>query len=294
MPLSRLLLGALLLCPLAASHADPCAALAELATDLYQGPESRHDGAEGARPLALRGPAGWLVIDPGPHRQAGDALACALSAIATQPVTALINTRAKAERVLANNAFGEVPIHASAATAATMARRCPECLARLGAVLGEAAMAGTVPRLPQVVVEAPRDLVLAGLKLRLLPLADGSLALVDGERLITGDAVVPGAVPDLDEATPAQALAASESLLAALPSSGHWFAGGRAGNAADLHRRIRYWRDLIAAARAAVERGEPLLGSPGLVPRDEAERRRDERNAQRAWRLAEEAWWAAR
>lgn len=294
MRLDRRLLGALLYCQLTAALADPCAPLAALAADLYQGPESHHDDAEGARPLALRGPAGWLVTDPGPHHQAGRALACALSAIDPRPVVALINTRAKAERVLANDAFGEVPIHASAATAATMARRCPACLARQRARLGEAALAGTMPRLPQIAVEAPRDVVLAGLRLRLLPLADGTLALIDRDRLITGDAVAPDDVPDLDEATPEQALAASEALLAALPANGSWLAGGQPGDAADLRRRIRYWRELIAAARAAVERGEPLLASPGLAPRDDGERRRDQRNAQRAGRLAEDAWWATR
>lgn len=280
---------------------EPCATLRELAPALYQRPArgdeaSAANGGEVAPVYALRGTSGWVLLDPGPHYAAGRALACALARIDAQAVVAIVNTRPRAERVLANGAFAGVPIYASGATAATMARRCPACLGQLRDLLGEPAMAGTVPRLPTVRVDAPLDLFAGGLRLRLMPLPAGGLAVLDLERrhLFSGDAAAPDAVPEPDAATPAQLLAVAEALVSVFERAGlaGWWAGGAAaGGAAELARRVAYLQTLIAAAESAVARGEPLLATPGLTPRDAAERRRDQRNAQRAWRLAEQAWW---
>lgn len=97
--------------------------------------------------------AGVLVVDPGPHAAWGRALLGAIRALTPRPVRWVVNTHAHPENVLANAAFAALRPRprflASAATAALMRQRCADCLARLDAQLGTAAMRGTVIVLPE-------------------------------------------------------------------------------------------------------------------------------------------------
>ncbi|MCO4864961.1 MBL fold metallo-hydrolase [Cupriavidus sp. WGlv3] len=247
--------------------------------------------------------AGVLVADPGPQAVWGRALLGAIRALTAQPVRWVVNTHAHPEHVLANAAFAGLrprPLFlASAATAALMRQRCEDCLARLTAQLGRAALRGTEIVLPepalqdgawlhtgdtawQVQVHAPAhsasDTVLYAPQLRLL--CAGGLAYRDrvpemqeaslqGWRqalrqliALPADTVVATAT-----GTPAQTLVPTLAYLDALTDGiGAALAAGRdASQAADAvaAKPFRHWRHFPTR--------HPL-------------------NLQRAWRQLEDAW----
>ncbi|SOY62713.1 conserved hypothetical protein; putative metal dependent hydrolase [Cupriavidus taiwanensis] len=247
--------------------------------------------------------AGVLVVDPGPHAAWGNALLGAIRALTAQPVRWVVNTHAHPENVLANAAFDAVRPRprflASPATAALMRQRCEDCLARLGAQLGLAAMRGTALVLPepalrdgawlwtgatawQVQVHAPAhsgsDTVLFAPQLRLL--CAGGLAYrervpemqeasLQGWRhalrqllALPADIVVATAT-----GTPAQTLVPTLAYLDALAHGiGAALAAGRDATQAS---------DAVAAARFRHWRHFPT---------------RHPLNLQRAWRQLEDAW----
>ncbi|MFS8934591.1 MBL fold metallo-hydrolase [Cupriavidus taiwanensis] len=247
--------------------------------------------------------AGVLVVDPGPQAAWGRALLGAIRALTRQPVRWVVNSHAHPENVLANAAFAGLrprpQFLASAATAALMRQRCSDCLARLGAQLGHAAMRGTAIVLPepvlqhgawlqtgdtawQVQMHAPAhsasDTVLYAPQLRLL--CAGGLgyrervpemqeASLQGWRqalrqliALPADTVVATAT-----GTPAQTLAPTLAYLDALAQGiGAALAAGRdASQAADavVAAPFRHWRHFPTR--------HPL-------------------NLQRAWRQLEDAW----
>lgn len=252
------------------------------------------------------GPAGVVVIDPGPNRNQGRALAREIGRLGAGPVRAVVLTHAHAENVLAAVAFARpgVAVLASAAAAALMAERCPRCLAGLREAAGAAAMAGTRIVLPSRAIAAPTDLELAGRRLRLIPFAaahtPGDLAVLDlaSGVLFAGGLVDAGQLPETREASFAGWLAALERLAAEHPRRvvpGH---GAPAGPAL-VGEMAAYLAELRAGALREVEAGSDLPGGLArLAMPDYAGRlgyaERHPLNIQRAWREAEEAFFAGR
>lgn len=102
-----------------------------------------------------------MVVDPGPTHRVGQALQNTLLCQQGAVVTALVNTHAHAEQVLANSAFA-VPVMALAGTAQAMQQRCPQCLASLAHELGEPAMQGTRIALPRRILRDGQSLQAGG------------------------------------------------------------------------------------------------------------------------------------
>lgn len=247
--------------------------------------------------------AGVLVVDPGPQAAWGGALLGAIRGLTPQPVRWVVNTHAHPENVLANAALARLrprPVFlASPATAALMRQRCADCLARLQAQLGHAAMRGTTIVLPEPALQAggwlhtgatawqvqvhdnahsASDTVLYAPRLRLL--CAGGLAyrervpemqeaLLQGWRhalrqlaALPADTVIATA-----PGTPAQTLVPTLAYLDALASGiGAALAAGRdASQAMDAVAAapFRHWRQFHAR--------HPL-------------------NVQRAWRQLEDLW----
>lgn len=101
------------------------------------------------------------VVDPGPTRRVGRALQNTLQCRQQARVTAVINTHAHAEQVLANSAFN-VPVQALSGTAQAMQKRCPQCLAALREDLGARALQGTRIVLPSQTLHDGQRLQVGG------------------------------------------------------------------------------------------------------------------------------------
>jgi glyoxylase-like metal-dependent hydrolase (beta-lactamase superfamily II) len=108
-----------------------------------------------------------LLIDPGPSRAHGLRVRQSLRCRFGARVTAIVNTHAHAEHVLANSAFvsersrGSVRIWAAAGTQAAMQQRCAQCLASLRRLAGLAALRGTTWVVPDAPL-APGDALVLG------------------------------------------------------------------------------------------------------------------------------------
>lgn len=210
----------------------------------------------------LVGPGGAVVIDPGPSRRAGKALAQAVQRVTGRGVVAVINTHAHPEHVLGNSAW-RVPVWASGVAADLMARRCEQCLKRLTGEIGQGEMAGTRIRLPTQRVTGPTRVVLAGRSLLLLPFAHahtpGDLAILDDASgvLFAGDLAWGDAVPALREASLAgwkQAIGALLALRPGLVVPGH---GAEAGGAV-IADTAAYLNALEQAVQAELDAGGDL------------------------------------
>lgn len=187
----------------------------------------------------LIGPAGVVVIDPGPSHQAGQRLLQTIRRLTHKPVMAVILTHAHPENVLAAGVVAGryAPVIASHRTYALMRDRCSECLARLTGLVGEDAMRGTTIRLPdQTVPAGSTERRYGGRSLQLIHTGWGHTA---------GDLAV------LDVA------------------SGTLFAGGLANNRVmpDMHEaQTRGWIDaLLTLETLAPARVVPGEGAPGGV-----------------------------
>ncbi|MEM5277253.1 MBL fold metallo-hydrolase [Cupriavidus taiwanensis] len=295
-------------CPAAATAAGTRVALERLQPGLYV---ARASNAEAMRAnvgavvpsLVHVTSAGVLVVDPGPHAAWGRALLGAIRALTAQPVRWVVNTHAHPENVLANAAFAGLRPRprflASPATAALMRQRCEDCLARLGAQLGRAAMRGTAIVLPepalrdgawlhtggtawQVQVHAPAhstsDTVLYAPQLRLL--CAGGLGY--RER-----------VPEMQEAS-LQGWRQALRQLIALPAD-IVVASATGTPAQTLVPTLAYLDALahgigaaLAAGRDASQAAEAVAAAPFRYWRHFATRH--PLNLQRAWRQLEDAW----
>ncbi|WP_427307061.1 MBL fold metallo-hydrolase [Cupriavidus sp. H39] len=247
--------------------------------------------------------AGVLVVDPGPHAAWGNALLGAIRALTPQPVRWVVNTHAHPEHVLANAAFAGLrprpAFLASAATAALMRQRCADCLDRLTAQLGRAAMRGTAIVLPepalraggwlqtgetawQVQVHAPAhsasDTVLYAPQLRLL--CAGGLAY--RER-----------VPEMQEAS-LQGWRQALRQLGALPAD--TVVATAAGTPAQtLVPTLAYLDALADGIGAALAAGRDASHAVDAVAADAFRQwrhfqARHPLNVQRAWRQLEDLW----
>lgn len=307
-PATACLIAALLLPAATAAGAagdpprEPCAVLRPIAPDVYLWPgrdgepDTKNRGRT-ANAIALRGSHGWVVVDPGPSRQAGKALRCGLRRLAPLPVAALINTHPHPENVLANIAFPGVPIYASSDAAQAMRGRCARCFARLRKAVGARALAGTRPVLPDQTVATVTEIAPGGRALRLLPLGSahspGDLAVLDRESgtLIVGDAGNPQRLPDLRDGQMADAIAAFATLLEQ-PARRVVGSRGGAHEPTALAPPLAYLRTLWALAGEAVRAGEYTLRAPmSEYASLGGHAGQHALNLQHAYREAEELWW---
>lgn len=260
------------------------------------------NGGRTANTTVLAGATGVAIVDPGPHRQAGEALACAIRRVSPLPVVALIDTQALPEQVLAHGAFAGVPIHATAAAAARMAERCAACIARLERLVGADRLAGTRAVLPDRRHTGEAEIDLGGRVLTLVPLGDdlARLAVVDAAAglAVAGRLADVDRLPDFSDGTLRDARSALDGLAARLrrdgvdtvvPAFGAPFAAARLGEP------LAYLDALAQVAAAEVAAGHlvPPTTLPDSLTRWHAGDRRQPLNLQQAMREAEAAWWAA-
>lgn len=287
---------------LAAAHTPP--RLQQLGERLHLMPGQNDEPRRANRGLVVNtailvGPQGALVVDPGPHAQAGHALRAAVRNELGLPVVGVVNTHAAPEYVLGNAAFAGLPIHASATTRRLMAQRCQRCLARLRALLGPSAMRGTRIVLPTHTLDPGDGVVLHGLRLdvRVFEQAHspGDTALFDpGSATLLGGALAfRDRVPDLQEAS-------LQGWLQALQALQQWparqFVGAGVGPMADTVQATQdYLRWLEQDIVVRVRRGDNPADMGTALPDPWAQwvgaQRRHALNVQRVWREVEDRWW---
>lgn len=154
------------------------------------------------------GDAAALVVDTGGSARVGAALARAVAAVTDRPIGYVVNTHVHPDHSFGNAALMAVdpePIvvgHARLPRA--MAERGAHYLARLGELMGEAALAGTRPIPPTLLVEDELVLDLGNrpVRLRAWPTAhtDQDLTVLDSATgtLFTGDLVFMRRLPVVD------------------------------------------------------------------------------------------------
>ncbi|NML15849.1 MBL fold metallo-hydrolase [Azohydromonas caseinilytica] len=268
-----------------------------------EGAEPDNQGAVGNLGLidTLAGPV--LVETGGSYRLARWAISEARRLTGRRPVLAVI-TQARPEFLMGGAAFEEagIPVLAHADTAELMALRCHECLRRLRADLGEAAMRGTRLVLPGRRIEAGLSLELGGRRIELLHLnghTSGDLVVLAADRGVAfAGALVPaGRIPEIDpgrEATPWRAalrrLGRQEGLRTLVPGY------GAPGPAAGLVDAVEaYLAALESQVQALLDAGVDLLEAQRRVElpawrgwaRYEAFHKR---NVQRQYLAAELRW----
>lgn len=242
----------------------------------------------------------WL-LGSGPSPAFGRALACQLQRQLGRRVTDVVSPWARPELVLGVTGLGPVRHWAHADVAAAMAEQCPHCVERLRARLGPAAVdLGPAPIPPSP--PASRQLrgdsgTLGPWRWWRLPRSAGrgvtvwqAGALWFAPGLLNGSGPPDGRDADLG------LLAASAGRLAMLAppaATAHTRFIGEQGPPMDgdaPRQHQAYWQELLAQARAAIERGDsdtaPALAWPGLPPAW-ASHPWHALNWQRAWRQVE-------
>lgn len=258
------------------------------------------------------GIARWWLLGSGPSPAFGRALACRLQRQLGARVSDVISPWARPELVLGVaglQAVARSPIRhwAHAEVAQAMAAQCPHCVERLAQRLGTAAgdLGADPIRLPDRRLTGdqgrlgpfdwwtlPRS---AGRVVTVWRLArPGRPALWLAPGLLQGDGPPDGRDADLALLAPSARRLAD--LAAADGPAALFFGEQGPPLSADAPRQhARYWTDLLAQARAAVERGDDETaaapGWPGL-PAGWATAPWHALNWQRAWRQAEAAMLA--
>jgi len=254
--------------------------------------------------------ARWWLLGSGPSPAFGRALACQLQRQLGARVTDVISPWARPELVLGVaglQAASGAPIRhwAHAEVAQAMAVQCPHCVERLALRLGPAAAdLGADPiRLPGLRLQGdqgrlgpfdwwtlPRS---AGRVVTVWRLAQpGRPALWLAPGLLQGEGGVgPPDGRDADLALLAQSAQRLAALAAADGPAARFIGEQGPPLPADAPlQHARYWTDLLAQARAAVERGDdetaPPPAWPGL-PAGWAQAPWHALNWQRAWRQVE-------
>lgn len=257
------------------------------------------------------------VVDPGPSHLVGQALHKSLWCQQGARVTALINTHAHAEQVLANSAMA-VPVSALAGTALAMQRRCPQCLASLTRELGEAAMQGTRIVWPQIVLHEGQWLQIGERAWRVQEMrqahTENDLVLwsppqgmsvkaqLQGGVVLAGG-LVDGRWPVLAQGSVLGWLAALDRLKTMQPDwliGQHLVAGPQQVQPA-LQRQFNYLCRILGHAWSRLELGQSEAeGVQDLVPpldwptpdvgQTQAWRQQHLFNQRRAWREAEQLW----
>ncbi|MEK8049335.1 hypothetical protein AACH10_03695 [Ideonella sp. DXS22W] len=254
----------------------------------------------------------WL-LGSGPSPAFGRRLACQVRRQLGRPITDVVSPWARPELVLGAKGVvaGRAVRHwAHAEVARAMAEQCPHCVQRLRARLGTAAVdlgPSPIPR-PTALLQGEQG-TLGPWRWWRLPRSDGRVVTVwraQAQAMWFAPGLLSGAggsgPPDGRDADLAL-LAASAGRLAELASdtdasSAPRFLGEQgAPQPADAARQLQaYWLELLAQARAALERGEadtaPAPAWPGL-PAGWAGHPWHALNWQRAWRQVEPSVLAA-
>ena len=264
--------------------------------------------AHAATTVVLGEGAEVTVVDPGPTRQAGQALKRTLKCRRQARVVALINTHAHAEQVLANSAF-RVSVAATAGTSSAMQLRCPDCLAAMTSDLGAKALKGTRIVWPDRTL-TPGDLVQAGgrawqvLEMRDAHTESDLVLWSEPDRLaVVGGLVDGGRLPVLAQGRVLGWLQALDALQALQPQwlVGQHLVSGPAQVQAALQTQRDYlcglvhyaWRGLDSGwseAEAIKSLKLPKRWAASLVAEDEARRQQHQFNQLRAWREMELRW----
>ena len=257
------------------------------------------------------------VVDPGPNHRVGQALSNSLRCQQGARVTALINTHAHAEQVLANSALA-VPVMALAGTAQAMQQRCPQCLASLTHELGEDAMQGTRIVWPQIVLHEGQWLNTGGRVWRVQEMlqahTENDLVLWSPPQgaktenpakggIVLAGGLVDGRWPVLAQGSLLGWLKALEKLQAVQPDwlIGQHLVAGPPQVQPVLQRQRDYLCGILGHAWHRLELGQSEAeGVQGLVPpvhwpQPEAGlapvwRQQHLFNQRRAWREAEQLW----
>ena len=254
--------------------------------------------AHAATTVVLGEGAEVTVVDPGPTRQAGQALQRALKCRRQARVVVLVNTHAHAEQVLANGAL-RAPVAATASAQASMRRRCPDCLAALRQDLGARALRGTRTVLPTQVLQAGDTLSAGGRTWQVLELpsahtesdlalwsaAEGVLiagGLLDGHGLVLAQGSVVGWLTALDRL---QALQPQWLIGQYLVRDAAQVPTAFAAQRDALCRLVRWsWQGLDAGwSEAEALNRLPVQGTPNA-------QRQQRFNLLRAWREMEALW----
>lgn len=244
----------------------------------------------------------WWLLGSGPSPAFGRALACQMQQRIGGAPTDVISPWARPELVLGVAglpAAGAIRHWAHAAVADAMAEQCPHCVERLRIRLGAAASdLGDDPiTRPTHRLQGEQGRLGPFLWWR-LPRADGRWLTVwrlHDRPLWIAQGLLDGSGPpdgrDADLALLREA-AARLAVWAAADGPAAQFIGeqGAPMDSAAPARHADYWARLLAAAAAAVDRGDdeaaPAPGWPGL-PADWAASPRHGYNWQRAWRQVE-------
>lgn len=251
--------------------------------------------------LAADGQRLWL-LGSGPSPAFGRALACQVRRQLGRPVTDVVSPWARPELVLGARglaAAGPLRHWAHAEVAAAMAAQCPQCVARLRTRLGAAAGdlgAAPIPR-PTHLLHGAQG-ALGPWRWWRLPRSEGRVVTVwrhQGQPIWVAPGLLGGSgAPDGRDADLALLAESSGRLAAMVADDGHaarLLGEQGAPMAADAALRHQaYWLELLAQARAAIERGEsdtrPAPAWPGLAA-DWAAHPWHALNWQRAWRQVE-------
>jgi glyoxylase-like metal-dependent hydrolase (beta-lactamase superfamily II) len=267
------------------------------------------------RPAPVQASDGWTeptlvwvnahtlwVLDPGPHRCAGQALRRELQQRWPGRLQQLINTHAHPENVLANSAWpAGTPIYALPGVRAQMAKRCALCLRNLRDSLGKKIMKGTRWVLPNRSLHPGQILPLGAGRWQVLAHhsahteTDLSLLEMNSHQWFAGSLVAWQGLPDLSRAS----LEGWRSAMARAdtqPAGVTWVGDADAAASQLKWEGTRsYLQALHAQVSQALARGQsmheamqawqavpPNLRSPAML-------RRHDINVQRAWRQLEEA-----
>lgn len=226
------------------------------------GSASRDNSGCVANGLVVSGTAGTLLVDPGPHRLAGERLAAALARWNAPPVRWIVFTQARPERVLAASAWTStagVRLLASGSTARHMREHCGPCVERFAASVGPEALRDTSVPMGVEAVQEPIDIDLGGRRVTLRPLPfdapdDGLVVLVPSARLVfVGGLAGAGVLAELRGSPPAR-IAALARLADERPSR-VLGSEGPVGGPAVLHDALRYAGALQALVEADVNAG---------------------------------------
>ncbi|MDT7837165.1 hypothetical protein [Aquabacterium sp. OR-4] len=251
--------------------------------------------------LAADGAQLWL-LGSGPSPAFGRALACQVRRQLGRPVSDLVSPWARPELVLgARGLAAAAPLRhwAHAEVAAAMAEQCPQCVARLRARLGRAAAdlgARPIPR-PERLLQGEQGRLGPWIWWR-LPRSAGRVVTVwrhqDRPLWVAPGLLGGSGAPDGRDADLARLAESAGRLaeLAAADGAAAQFLGeqGAPMDAGAPRRHQAYWLQLLAEARAAIERGESDTQAPPVWPglaTDWAAHPWHALNWQRAWRQVE-------
>lgn len=240
----------------------------EGATDHF----SRDNGGAIVNVVLMKGQTGLIVIDTGPSRRYGEALARVARSLDLRGVSAVVNTHHHPDHFFGNQALTDAPILALGETRAAAAAEGDAFSDNMYRLLGDW-MRGTEVVPPTRVLDAGIQTI-DGRRVDVLPLGGhtvADLALVDLETglLIAGDLVFHNRAPTTPNADVPRWLASLEALdavssTAVLPGHGRV---DRAGVAIAQTRDYLSWLDgtLRMAARDGLDMVEimqkPLPGT---------------------------------